>query len=268
MECNVEFCSINYKEIGEGVPFIILHSMGTDHTSMEAWLERIFTEVLSKKRIYVDLPAHGCSSINEQYRGTEEAKESLMEFINKTLGEEDFYLVGMSYGAYIAQGLLNDIMDRVKGIALIVPAVHLRTGNLPDKVVLKRDDKFLAAMDEELRTAFETLFTIQTQSMAERFMSEIQPGRQLADRGFLSSNWRETEYFFKNEPFADLESIPVPALFLLGRHDAVCGYEDQFELYKKFNDSAFHVIEGAGHMLTMEKSDIVSTLIKDWLDNL
>lgn len=45
MECKVSYGRIHYKIIGEGKPLVILHSMGTDHRAMQAWLEPLFNEV-------------------------------------------------------------------------------------------------------------------------------------------------------------------------------------------------------------------------------
>ena len=186
MECKVSYGRIHYKIIGEGKPLVILHSMGTDHRAMEVWLEPIFNEVTDYKRIYVDLPAHGLSRINEDFKGTEQMAANIKEFIQKTLGDETFSLIGMSYGGYIAQGILDEMLEQVEGIALIVPAVHKRTRTLPQKVVLKCDKEMIGDLNQDLKTAFETLMVIQTKTMLKRFISEVQPGRELADQSELA----------------------------------------------------------------------------------
>jgi pimeloyl-ACP methyl ester carboxylesterase len=265
MECKVKYGIIHYKVIGEGRPYIILHSMGTDHRAMEAWLEPIFTKMMHCKRIYVDLPAHGLSSINKDFKGTEHMVRNIQEFIQTIIGNEKFSLIGMSYGAYVAQGIMSEGIERVEGIALIVPAVHNRIKPLPEKVVLKRDEEMVKPLNQDLRRAFETLFVIQTNEMVERFLTELQPGRELADRAFLTTNWREQNYFLKKDPFIEQKAISVPALFLMGKQDSISGYEDQFEVFKRFTNATFTVVDGAGHMLTMEKREIAQALVEDWL---
>lgn len=59
MECLVAKGSIYYEIVGNGFPILIMHSMGTDHKSMKAWIEPIFDEIQGFQRIYIDLPAHG-----------------------------------------------------------------------------------------------------------------------------------------------------------------------------------------------------------------
>ncbi|WP_421378541.1 alpha/beta fold hydrolase [Bacillus salacetis] len=265
MECKVKYGTINYKVTGEGRPYIILHSMGTDHRAMEAWLEPIFSPESNCKRIYIDLPAHGLSTINEHFKGTEQIVGNIIEFIQKTIGDQTFGLIGMSYGAYVAQGIMDELGEKVEGIALIVPAVHNPTKNLPEKVVLKQEEKMLKTLDDDMRQAFETLFVIQTDEMVEGFLSELQPGRERANREFLTSDWREKEYFLKKEPFIEHEEITIPALFLMGKQDSICGYEGQFEVFKKFSKATFSVLDGAGHMLVLEKRETAQALIKDWI---
>ncbi|MGD6967468.1 alpha/beta fold hydrolase [Rossellomorea vietnamensis] len=90
----------------------------------------------------------------------------------------------------------------------------------------------------------------------------------MADREFLTSNWRENHYFLDAAPFAGLTSIDVPALFLMGKQDWICGWEDQYDLFKKFTRASFIVLEGSGHMLHMEKREMASTCVQDWLKTL
>ncbi|WP_456274544.1 alpha/beta fold hydrolase [Bacillus sp. AK031] len=265
MECNVKYGTIHYKVCGEGKPIVILHSMGTDHRAMSAWIEPLFTENSNFKRIYVDLPAHGCSKINDQFKGTEDIVKSAQELIEKVIGEERFSLVGMSYGGYVAQGILDTIKEKVEGICLLVPAVHNRTGKLPEKISLVEEENLTLQLQEDIKSAYKTLMVIQNKTTLERFLSEVQPGRELANRDFLTSNWRESDYFLTKEPFSECVELNVPALFILGKQDSICGYEDQFQLFQKFSNATFTVVDGAGHMVPIEKREVVQHLLNDWL---
>ncbi|MGF2616551.1 alpha/beta fold hydrolase [Rossellomorea aquimaris] len=265
MECDVPYGKIHYKIIGEGRPVFILHSMWTDYRAMENWLEPIFSKHEKFKRIYLDLPAHGKSTISKEFKGTDHFIENIISFIGQTIGNEHFSLLGMSYGAYAAQGIMTRMIERVKGIALIVPGVHNRTGKLPDKVVLGREEGLGKDLAEDITRAFETLMAIQTKNSWDLFLKEIQPGRELADREFLTSDWRENHYFLESDPFSSLESIEVPALFLMGKQDWICGWEDQYEVFKKFTRASFIVLDGAGHMLHIEKREMASACVNEWL---
>ncbi len=65
--------------------------------------------------------------------------------------------------------------------------------------------------------------------------------------------------------FHDVESLPQSALLILGKQDYICGYQDHLFLMDKFPDSTFAVLNQAGHLLQIEKRDVVQTLVEDWL---
>lgn len=125
-------------------------------------MEPVFSKYEKYKRIYIDLPAHGRSTISKDFKGTEHSIENVISFIVQTIGNEHFSLLGMSYGAYVAQGIMDRMIERVEGIALIVPAIHNRTGRLPEKAVLNHEAGFGKDLDEDITKAFETLMAVQT----------------------------------------------------------------------------------------------------------
>jgi len=178
---------------------------------------------------------------------------------------KEFYIIAFSYGGYLAQGILHKRRDYVKSICLLAPALHLKQRNLPEKMSYVKDASELHSLDSDIRLAFETLMTYQTKKNLEYFLNEIQPGRLLANREFLGSNWREKGYYFLEEPFNDVDILPQPALIILGKLDSICGYKDHSFLIDKFPNSTFAILDQAGHMLQIEKRELVQGLVKDWL---
>ena len=107
MKCSVTKGIINYEIYGSGFPILILHSMGTDHRSMLCWIEPIFEKIQGFQRIYIDLPAHGDSTIEEGFGSSNDMLTSILDFVDKILPNEMFSLIGFSYGGYLAQGILH-----------------------------------------------------------------------------------------------------------------------------------------------------------------
>jgi pimeloyl-ACP methyl ester carboxylesterase len=258
--------SIFYKTVGEGFPIVILHAMGTDHRSMMAWLEPIFEKYEDYKRIYVDLPAHGQSSIFNDLKSSDDMVINLLDFIDQTIRQQEFSLIGTSFGAYLAQGILHKRQAQIKGICLVSPTVHMRNRETPEKIAITRDVELLNVLDPDVRKAFETLMIYHDQKHFEHFIKEIQPGRLLADREFLQSNWREQGYFFAEEPFSDVDQVDQPALILTGRQDSISSYKEPFVLLEKFKRAAYVVLDQAGHMLQIEKRELAQALVSKWLD--
>jgi pimeloyl-ACP methyl ester carboxylesterase len=265
MYYNTKKETIYYESIGEGFPIIFLHSMGTDHHSMKAWAEPIFENMKDYKRIYVDIPAHGLSNIVVGLQSTDDILSNILDFIDELFPDEGFLLVGHSYGGYLAQGIMHHRLDRVKGICLIASALHVKDRTLPEKVVFEKDEQLLDELEHDIRTAFETLMIYQNKQKFEVFIEEIQPGRLLANRDFLNSNWREKGYYLKEKPFSKISRISHPALIIAGKQDAICGYKDYLFFLDLFTNSSLAVLEGAGHLIPIDKRETVQLLIKDWL---
>nr|WP_274609546.1 alpha/beta hydrolase [Mesobacillus boroniphilus] len=244
---------------------LILHAMGTDHRSMKGWLEPVFNKVEGFQRVYIDLPAHGRSFIDDRVKSTDDLIENLLDFIDETFGEKELSLIGASFGGYLTQGILHKRRAQVKGICLLAPALHLKERNVPERVILAKDEGLLDTLEPDIRAAFETLFIHQNEVTLEAFMKEIQPGRLLANREFLASDWKAKRYYLIDEPFHDAETLPNSALFILGKQDYICGYKDHLSLLEKFPNSTVAVLDQAGHMLQIEKREVVQILLKDWL---
>ncbi|WP_433750825.1 alpha/beta fold hydrolase [Falsibacillus pallidus] len=265
MNCHVQKGSIYYEIAGEGFPLLILHAMGTDHRSMKAWMEPIFEQLSGFQRVYIDLPAHGKSTITDTFRSTDDSVQNLLDFVNQTFDQKSFALVGSSYGGYLAQGIMHSLPDRAKGICLLAPAVHKRKFPAPEKVFLEREDEWSEGVDEDIKAAMETLMIRLTKKNLTHFLDEIQPGRELANREFLLSDWRKEGYFLREEPFSTQALWTQPALFLLGEKDAVAGWKNQLQLIDKFPNATYALLEDAGHMLQIDKRELVQSLVEDWL---
>ncbi|KAA0547356.1 alpha/beta hydrolase [Bacillus sp. BGMRC 2118] len=254
-----------YEKYGEGHPIVILHSMGNDHRSMKAWIEPIFEGAYGFERIYIDVPAHGKSIINEQIQSTQDMVDLLLQFIETEVENSPFSLIGHSYGGYLAQGIMDVKLDQVSGICLLAPAIHVKNRSTSPKVVRERDEVLLSSMEPSIREAFETLFIYQNKKNYDLFLEEVQPGRELVDRNFLLSNWREKGYYLENEPFKDKFNLEHSALIILGKQDAICGYKDHFMFLDIFNHVTFTVIDEAGHLMTIEKREFVQQLVREWV---
>jgi pimeloyl-ACP methyl ester carboxylesterase len=169
MNCKVKMGSIFYEVIGDGTPLLILHSMGTDHRSMKAWIEPIFKHINGYQRIYIDLPAHGNSVIDENLKSTDDMLVNILDFIDTVIPNKTFSLIGFSFGGYLAQGIMHYRSKHIKSICLLASALHLTERTLPEKVVLEKDESILCELESDKRTAFETLFVYQNKESLDCF---------------------------------------------------------------------------------------------------
>ncbi|MDQ0887866.1 pimeloyl-ACP methyl ester carboxylesterase [Paenibacillus sp. V4I9] len=267
MECHVSKGTINYEVCGEGSPVIVLHAMGTDHRSMKAWLEPIFMERKDWQRIYLDIPAHGKSAITEQVKGTEDMLDMIIEFIDAVLPDQMFSVIGASFGGYLAQGIVHKKRELITGISLIASALHLpgTERTLPAKVVFEVDKSLFGELDDDILKAFQLLMVHQNKSNLLTFLKDVQPGRLLANRGFLASDWKKEGYYYKFDPLGNFEELQQPTLIVLGKQDSICGYEDHIKLFGKYSHASLAVLDQAGHMIQIEQREVLISLVTDWL---
>lgn len=265
MERHIRGVKIHYEIIGEGYPLVILHALGTDHRSIKAWMEPVFAEQPGWQRIYIDLPAHGQSGIHDSIRTTGDILTILLEFIETILPDQKFAVVAKSFGGYVAQGIFGEKADWIEGLCLLAPALHQKIRTVPPRIILEKNLERLSELDEDVRTAIETLMVVQSQDNIESFLNELQPGRILANRNFLTSSWRTEGYFYSSAPLEQESSYAQPLLMMLGKQDSICGYADHLPLLELFPSGTLSILDRAGHLLEIEQRKLVQHLFAEWL---
>ena len=259
---------IAYEIIGQGLPVINLHGYGIDHCSMKASLEPIFAEKRGFQRVYFDLPGMGHSGTNQQILSSDDMLEVVLQFIDEMLPpDQPFLLTGLSYGGYLARGVLYKMQARVRGLLLICPVIGFRrkNRNLPEFRLCERDENFLSELSPNEFETIDQFLTTQTKPVWERFKQEINPSLALSDPG-LMAQIRDSEFSFE----VDTPELPFdnPALILLGRYDVAVGYKDAWQIYDNFSDATLVVLGRSGHCLQMEQSSLFNAHVRLWLDQI
>ncbi len=259
---------ISYSIFGQGFPVINLHGYGIDHCSMKASLEPIFADYDRFQRIYFDLPGMGRSGTNPQILSSDDMLEVTMQFIDHLLGpDQPFILTGLSYGGYLARGVLHKMKGRVRALLLICPVIGFRrkSRQLPDFRLWEQDESLVSALTPNEFKTIDQFLTIQTKPVWERFKQEINPSLVLPDPG-LMERIRDTEFSFE----VDTLELPFdnPTLILLGRSDVAVGYKDAWKVYDNFSDATLVVLGRAGHSLQMEQAALFETHVRAWLDQI
>jgi pimeloyl-ACP methyl ester carboxylesterase len=267
MKCKVRDCEIFYEQIGDGIPLISLHGSPLDSRSMKGCIEPIFRKRKGWCRLYPDLPGHGQTSSRDWIKNSDDMLQVALDLIDKIIPDTRFALAGMSYGGYIAGGIVQHRPEQVAGLLLIVPSIvrHLYERDLPPKRVLARDEELLAELDAQSRAGFENVAVVQTRSHWDRFIKEIVPGLRDGDTQFLE----------RFHPSIDSCSFGIgrktstfekPALILTGRQDHFVGYRDSWTILENYPRATFAVLDRAGHGLHIEQVTLFNALVSEWLD--
>jgi pimeloyl-ACP methyl ester carboxylesterase len=237
---------------------------------MKNMMEPLFTHRAGWKRIYVDLPGMGQSKAEDWMKSSDDILSVILEFIDTVIPGERFVLGGMSYGGYIARGVAFRKSDHVDGMMLISPMIKPSSTErqLPPRVILEKDDALLARIQQEEPTGFETFAVVQTEKVWEKYKKDIIPGAQKADRVFLSSEFRTKGYSFSFDSELVGNIFAKPALIILGRQDAVSGFQDALSLIESYPRATYAVLDRAGHFPQLEQEEVIHCLANEWLHRL
>ncbi len=270
MQCNVKGISINYEIKGEGKPIIIIHGYSLDHRLMTGCMEPIFSTKDGYKRIYIDLPGMGKSESAKWITNSDIMLDIVIDFIETIIPNENFLIVGESYGGYLSRGVIYKMQDRVDGVLLVCPVIIAdnKKRNVPEHVVLVKDNKLLSELTpedaEEDAEIINSMLVVQSEKIYRRCINEIMPGFEVADDRFLQ-RLQENGYGFSFNVDKVNKKFDKPALIILGRQDSGVGYKDAWSILDNFPRATFAVLDRAGHNLQIEQEKLFNSLTNEWL---
>lgn len=276
MQCNVKGISINYEIKGEGKPIIIIHGYSLDHRFMTGCMEPIFSTKDGYKRIYIDLPGMGKSESAKWITNSDIMLDIVIDFIETIIPNENFLIVGQSYGGYLSRGVIYKMQDRVDGVLLVCPVIIAdnKKRNVPEHVVLVKDNKLLSKLTpEEVEILnsmpedaeiIESMLVVQSEKIYRRCINEIIPGFEVADDEFLQ-RLQENGYGFSFNVDKVNKKFDKPALIILGRQDSGVGYKDAWSILDNYPRATFSVLDRAGHSLQIEQEKLFNSLTNEWL---
>lgn len=250
----VEGIRVRYARRGpdEGVPLVLLHGFGGD---LGNWLFNIDALAESFPVIALDLPGHGQS----QAKLPAKTIAGLADFVATLLqqiGMEKVHIGGHSMGGAIATQFALTHPQRTASLTLICSA------GLGHEINTAYTDGFISASNKkELKTAVEQLFAnpeLVTRSLVEDLLKykrmdgvpEVleELGRSLFSQGKQSET-----------PGLKLLANTPPVLVIWGAQDQVI---PALHASNAPAGATVAVLEGAGHMVMLEKANEVNALIK------
>ncbi|MEJ8475742.1 alpha/beta fold hydrolase [Roseibium algae] len=192
--------------------------------------------------------------------------ETIAEIADSILdtAPESFALAGLSMGGYIAMEIMRKAPERITRLAL------LDTNSRPDTADQIKRRKFLIKLtvekgfgkiphllypgfvhadlenDEDMKA---TVVEMATETGGEAFIRQIKAviGRQ--------------------DSRPQLNDIKCPTLVLVGDGDTLTPPSRAQEIHELIPGSKLAVIEGCGHLATLEAPSAVTAELKKWMDN-
>ncbi|GAA1516045.1 alpha/beta hydrolase [Kribbella lupini] len=256
--------ALHHVSHGEGTPVLAVHGWTPDHRLMTGCLEPVFADLPGYRRIYPDLPGMGRSPAGA-IDSSDGVLDALLSFVDETIGDEPFLLVGESYGGYLARTVAARRPEQVLGLGLICPigvAVENASRTVPEHVVLQSTPGLLDGLDARIAEDYREIAVVQTPETLRAFLSDVAPGLAAADAEAMArirKNWT-----LSTAP----ESGPAyerPTLILCGRQDSSTGYADQWALLPHYPRASYVVLDAAGHNLQLEQPALFAAHVQEWL---
>jgi pimeloyl-ACP methyl ester carboxylesterase len=265
--CDLGNVSLHYETHGEGIPVLMIHGFYPDHRLMKGCMEPIFAGRPGWKRIYFDLPGMGRTRGEPWIDCSDKVLEVVLAFVDHILPDQNFLVVGESYGGYLARGLVLKKREFIDGLLLICPLIvpDQEKRSLPERRIIVEDRKLLSEIDESDANEFASMAVIQTRGNWERFRDEILVGLKVADTAYLEQ-LRNKGYQFS----FDVDPLPAhydkPVLIVAGRQDTSVGYKGAWNIIESYPRATLAVLDSAGHNLQIEQAQLFTALALEWLD--
>jgi len=267
MYLKIKDINVYYEEIGNGIPVIMLHGYTPDHRLMSGCMESVFEKMNGNyRRIYFDLPGMGKTKVTDSVRNSDDMLNIVIEFIEETVKEEKFILVGESYGGYLARGVTLRKREQILGISLICPLIvpDNESRDLPEKIVLDRDEQMLESLNRKEKYMLDLSGSaVYSRKVWEDFRKNILPALEIVDRKFINE-FSANGYSFSFDVDDVEKPYEFPGLFLAGRQDSVVGYRDMWNVLENYPRASFIVLDKAGHNIQSEQNELFEETMKEW----
>ncbi len=268
MTITVNDVEIHYETRGTGKPLLILHGFPLDHEVMLGAYEPLFETRTGFQRIYPDMPGMGRSPSNPNVNNSDDILRVMNDFMSVIVPDQNFVLVGFSYGGYIAQGMVKQTPDIIDGVMLMAPVVNPDDNEreLPEHVVFAYDEEAIAMIPEGAEPLILGNTVVQTKPVIERILNEFGNSLSRGDAEFLSQLRQPENYSFSFD-VRELETpYTKPSLIVTGRQDSTVGYAEAFGVSQNYSRATYAVLDRAGHGVYIEQDLLFKQLVHEWLD--
>jgi pimeloyl-ACP methyl ester carboxylesterase len=173
-----------------------------------------------------------------------------------------FALAGLSMGGYICFEIIRQAPRRVLRLALLDTSARPDT---PEQSAIRRESLEEARSNGFLGVALQNLNGLLHPSRRnERSLLDI--NRRMALSVGLEGFARQLEIAISRpDSRPDLKAIRVPTLAIVGDSDPLTPVERSEEIVSLVPDSRLVVLPACGHLSPIERPDLVSRALQEWL---
>jgi pimeloyl-ACP methyl ester carboxylesterase len=227
-------------------PLVLLPGMMCD-----ARLFRPQIEVLSGDRVVHIAPLIGADTVS-----------ALAENILRDAPQR-FALAGLSMGGIVAMEMIQLAPDRISRLAL------LDTNYLPDS------ERMAHIRDRQIENVGKGgLLEVMRDEMKPKYLANTMRRKAILDRcmdmalGLGNDVFISQSKALRSRPdrTETLRNVSVPTLILCGEEDTLCPIQRHQEMHELITGSVLQIIEGAGHLPTLEQPSATNAALANWLN--
>jgi pimeloyl-ACP methyl ester carboxylesterase len=191
--------------------------------------------------------------------------DAVLTFIDRVIPGQHFVLAGLSYGGYMARGVVSHRAASIDGVMLCAPQVKAdpSQAHLPPRATLVKNPKLVNQLEPGEAQLVEELVVVQSPAVIEA-IHDVLAEVQRADHPF-----NEQLEVAGPAPFEVLlqpTRFDGPTLIMTARQDHLCGYQDAWDLLDNYPRATFAALDRAGHFVNIEQDGLCRALMSEWLD--
>lgn len=262
MRLTSDDAEIFYTVMGDGPPVVLLHAFPANH---KMWLPAAELLAGRYRLVLPDLRGHGESSPGIG-PATMEKHVADLKRVCDTCGVANAVFAGVSIGGYILFEFWRRYRDRVSGLILCDTRAsadmdEARANRLKaaEDVEKQGPVPFIDAMVPKLLGETTRTTRPDLVERARKMMLEMPvAGIAAVQRGMAA----------RPDSVADLKTINVPTLILVGAEDVVTPLSEAELMQRQISNSRLAVVPRAGHYAIFEQHEPAGKTIRGFLDGL
>jgi pimeloyl-ACP methyl ester carboxylesterase len=232
-------------------PIVFIHGSGGNAGLWQKLMEEMTAEYSS---IAIDLPAHGASA-GEPMKSVAESVDFVRDFLH-ALGLKNVVLGGHSFGGAVVLSMALCHAEYLKALLLIGTGARLRV--LPEALEMMRKMAFGEMPPKFHPWGFSEEASPEVIAEGEREWAKTGSLARYYD--FLSCD--------RFDMMAEVEKIHLPSLIVCGKEDRLTPIKYSQFLNQKLPGARMELIDGAGHLVMLERPQALSRSILDFLSGL
>lgn len=236
-----------YQE-GEYLPIVLLHGAGGSHLSWPSEVRR-----MPGYRVFaLDLPGHGKSG-GRGFQSISRNAEAVLEWL-ESVGIHSAVFVGHSMGSAIVQTLALDHAEHVLGLALMGSAARLRVNPiLIDETA--QETTYLNALGKIIAWSFSAQAPEDLKTLVAKRLEQTR-------HSVLHSDFLACDAY---DETSRITQITQPSLVICGSEDRMTPVRDSYFLADRLPNARLHIVDGAGHMVMLERPEEVASALARFL---